>query len=109
MDSCARMQRVGLFGWWMQLNHYGCYVEWHVTESLRGKERCMVAVERNGTPRVPSTASMMECMKAGFDLAAWLAAWLVCSRESLTRGPLGEGGGMLREVGGRMSEVGCGR
>ena len=100
MDSCARMQRVGLFGWWMQLNHYGCYVEWHVTESLRGKERCMVAVERNGTPRVPSTASMMECMKQG---STWLLGWLlVCSRESLTRGPRGEGGGMLREVGGRM-------
>ena len=85
MDSCARMQRVGLFGWWMQLNHYGCYVEWHVTESLRGKERCMVAVERDGTPRVPSTASMMECMKQG---STWLLGWLLglCVHERASRG-----------------------
>ena len=42
----VRMQRVGAFGWWLQLNHYGKYVEWFVTEGARGKERNIVAVER---------------------------------------------------------------
>ena len=41
----VRMQRVGAFGWWLQLNHYGKYVEWFVTQGERGKERNIVALE----------------------------------------------------------------
>ena len=61
----VRMQRVGAFGWWLQLNHYGKFVEWYVTEGERGKERKIVAVERAGASRVPSQAAMMECTKHG--------------------------------------------
>ena len=57
----VRMQRVGAFGWWLELNHYGKYVVWSITEGAHGKERCMVAVELTGGARVPSQAAMMEC------------------------------------------------
>ena len=29
-----RMCEVGLFGFWLEKNHYGVYVEWHVTEGM---------------------------------------------------------------------------
>ena len=86
-----RMCEVGLFGFWLEKNNYGKYVEWHLTEGAwrgieptacgapysqlsheigtcvagaRGKERCMVAVELDGTPRVPLEAAMMEYVLA---------------------------------------------
>lgn len=55
----SRMGRVGVFGHWLELNMYGKYVVWHVKETAHGKERCMVALDRNGVPRVPSDAAMM--------------------------------------------------
>ena len=53
-----RMCQVGLFGDWLQQNNFGAYVRWQLTEGARGKERCMVAVERDGSPRIPSEAAM---------------------------------------------------
>ena len=59
----ARMGRVGQFGFWLHLNHYGKYVEWQVAEGPHGKARCMVAVERDDTPRVVADVAVMECMR----------------------------------------------
>ena len=71
----ARMGRVGQFGFWLELNHYGKYVEWQVTQGPRGKARCMVAVERDDTPRVVADVAVMECMQST-DRMAGSADWL---------------------------------
>jgi len=55
------MSRVGIFGHWLERNKYGVYVEWQVKEGVAGKSRCMVAVDCDGSPRVPSYVAMMEC------------------------------------------------
>ena len=55
-----RMCNVALFGFWLERNKYGKFVEWRVSSGARGSERCVIAVERDGTPRVPSEAAMME-------------------------------------------------
>ena len=57
-----RMGQVGTFGYWLELNHYGKYVEWQVTSGPQGMARCMIAVERDGTPRVVADVAVMECM-----------------------------------------------
>jgi len=82
----ARMGHVGLFGHWLEQNSYGKYMQWNVSDGAhahvmlyrahvcvgagnmrsrrlageQGMERCIVAVERDGTPRVPPEAAMME-------------------------------------------------
>ena len=59
-----RMSRVGLFGEWMRRNNYGRYVEWRVTHGENGMERCMVAVYRDGSPRVPPDTALREYVLA---------------------------------------------
>ena len=54
------MRKVGLFGDWLEQNCYGSFVHWQVSEGANGKTRCMVAVERDGSARVPSEAAVME-------------------------------------------------
>ena len=57
----ARMRRVGLFGYWLEQNGYGKYVEWQMKSwKKKAKARVLVAYERDKTPRVPSEAAMME-------------------------------------------------
>ena len=55
-----RMGRVGLFGFWLAQNNYGEHVQWNVSHGECGMKRCLVAVDSNGSPRVPSTAAVME-------------------------------------------------
>jgi hypothetical protein len=43
-----RMGFVGLYGWWLELNHYGKYVVWQVSDGAR------VALERDSGPRTPT-------------------------------------------------------
>ena len=59
-----RMREVGLFNFWLEQNNYGKYCEWQVKDGARGKERCLVAVDRDGTPRVPPPAAMQEYVLA---------------------------------------------
>ena len=59
-----RMSHVALFGYWAERNKYGKFVEWSVSHGGRGMERCLIAVERDGSPRVPSDAAMMEYVLA---------------------------------------------
>ena len=38
-----------MFGYWLEQNHYGKYVQWEVSEGVQGMERCVIAVERDGS------------------------------------------------------------
>ena len=58
--TLAKMGKVGLFGDWLEQNCYGVFLEWQVSEGAAGKNRCMVAIERDGSARVPSEAAVME-------------------------------------------------
>ena len=51
-----------LFGDWMEQHHFGkyYYVGWKLDETAGAKGRCIIAVERDETPRVPPEAAMME-------------------------------------------------
>ena len=56
-----RMRNVGLFGYWLEQNNFGKYLEWQVKKRKKKRsERCMIACERDGHVRVPSDAAMME-------------------------------------------------
>ena len=59
-----RMRCVGMFGYWAERNNYGKFVEWSVSHGERGMERCVIAVDRDGSPRVPSEAALMEYVLA---------------------------------------------
>ena len=58
----ANFSRVGLFGYWMERNNYGRYVEWKVSEGPSGRqERTLVpAVTESGKEKIPPEAAMME-------------------------------------------------
>ena len=61
----GRMLHVGLFGHWLERNNYGKMLEWHVQKrKAKRPARCMVACERDGSPRIPSEAAMMEYVLA---------------------------------------------
>ena len=43
-----RMLNVGLFGYWLEQNNYGKYLEWQVKRRNKKRaERCVVGCERN--------------------------------------------------------------
>lgn len=59
-----RKKNVGLFGDWLEQNNYGPFVKWELTADGEATNKCMLAVERDGKPRVPTQAAMMEYVLA---------------------------------------------
>ena len=61
----ARFGCVGLFGDWLEQNVYGAFVEWRIgSEPSAATSRVAVPVERDGAPRIPSEAAVMEYIMA---------------------------------------------
>ena len=50
------MRQVGIFGEWLRRNNYGVFLEWKEEDG----EWALVALEADGSPKVPGWAALLE-------------------------------------------------
>ena len=51
-----KVRQVGIFGEWLRRNNYGVFLEWREDDG----EWALVALEDDGTPKVPGWAALLE-------------------------------------------------